>query len=97
MVILGVLAMTLGFTVWVSGAVRSGMVIHKKVSSQPPKWVIYSLTKPRFPSQLLNSVFSATLRWLDVTPQGRIISRYDSPACLVSRTKKLMIASAYLA
>ena len=40
----GTAAMSIGFAGWAGGAVRSGMVIHKK---------------------LLNSVFSATLRWLD--------------------------------
>ncbi|KAL7413558.1 P-loop containing nucleoside triphosphate hydrolase protein [Mrakia frigida] len=51
----GTAAMSIGFAVWAGGAVRSGMVIHKK---------------------LLTSVFSATLRWLDMTPQGRIVSRF---------------------
>lgn len=39
-------------------------------------WVFRSLRASRIiHSQLLESVFSATFRWLDITPVGRIVAR----------------------
>jgi hypothetical protein len=64
--------MTLGFTVWVSGAVRSGMVIHKKVSSQSSKWVMHSLTEPRFP--LSSSTLSSLPPYAGSTSLPRVAS-----------------------
>lgn len=76
----GTAAMSIGFAVWAGGAVRSSVPFSlpstrgdedpDDPSSSPfcSGMVIHK--------KLLTSVFSASLRWLDMTPQGRIISRF---------------------